>query len=177
MRFCLGFDGLFAKSLRFSSASEADIRYWNDYSVQTEDFIKLSEKITDFCAKRKVVLLIDETDQASNNQVFLHFLGMLREKYLARKAAEDFTFHSVILAGVYDVKNIKLRMIEKGYVSAMEGEVKYNSPWNIAAQFDVDLSFSVKEISSMLAEYETDHPTGMNISAIASGIIREGILF
>lgn len=56
---------------------------------------------------RKVGLLIDEVDQASDNQVFLHFLGMLREKYLARKAKEDFTFFSVILAGVYDVKKGK----------------------------------------------------------------------
>lgn len=169
-RFCMGFDELFGKSLRFSSADTRDIAQWNSYAKKTADFLRLSEKITDFCAGRRVVLMIDEADQASNNQVFLHFLGMLREKYLARKAGEDVTFCSVILAGIYDVKNIKLRMVERGYATASEEDVKYNSPWNIAADFDIDMSLSVSEIGTMLAEYEADHHTGMNIREIASGI-------
>jgi hypothetical protein len=106
-KFCLGFDELFGKSLRFTSATPDDILKWTSYSKDTVNFLRLSEKITDFCMNRKVGLLIDEVDQASDNQVFLHFLGMLREKYLARKAKEDFTFFSVILAGVYDVKKGK----------------------------------------------------------------------
>ncbi len=105
-KFCLGFDELFG-SLRFTSATPDDILKWTSYSKDTVNFLRLSEKITDFCMNRKVGLLIDEVDQASDNQVFLHFLGMLREKYLARKAKEDFTFFSVILAGVYDVKKGK----------------------------------------------------------------------
>lgn len=168
-KFCLGFDGLFAKSLRFSSADESDVRQWIEYEKETGDFLKLSEKITDFCAQRNVVLIIDEADQASNNQVFLHFLGMLREKYLKRKVKEDFTFHSVILAGVYDVKNIKLRMMEKGYAEE-QTEMRYNSPWNIAADFDVDLSFSVHEISVMLSDYEADCQTGMDVQKASSCI-------
>ena len=117
--FCLGFDELFGKSLRFSSASQEDLLLWTDYQKKTDNFLRLSEKITDFCTERKSVLLIDEVDQASNNQIFLHFLGMLREKYLARKAEEDFTFSSVILVGVYDIKNMKLRMIEKGFLKSV----------------------------------------------------------
>lgn len=169
-KFCLGFDELFGKSLRFTSATSKDILQWTSYSKDTVNFLRLSEKITDFCMNRKVVLLIDEVDQASDNQVFLHFLGMLREKYLARKAKEDFTFFSVILAGVYDIKNMKLRMIERGYHSTAKGDVKYNSPWNIAANFDIDMSFSVREISSMLSEYETEHHTGMDILCTATQI-------
>ena len=167
-KFCLGFDELFGKSLRFSSASSEDMKQWNRYPKDTDSFLRLSEKITDFCMNRKIVLLIDEVDQASDNRVFLHFLGMLREKYLARKANEDFTFFSVILAGVYDIKNMKLHMIERGYHSTPQGEVKYNSPWNIAANFDIDMSFSASEIESMLSEYETDHRTGMDIPRTAS---------
>lgn len=112
--------------------------------------------------------MIDKADQASNNLVFLHFLGMLRQKYLARKAEENFSFFSVILAGVYDVKNIKLRMIEKGYSTVPDSEVKYSSPWNIAANFNIDMSFSILEISSMLSEYETDHHTGMDVRKTAA---------
>ena len=144
------------------------MKQWNRYPKDTDSFLRLSEKITDFCMNRKIVLLIDEVDQASDNRVFLHFLGMLREKYLARKANEDFTFFSVILAGVYDIKNMKLHMIERGYHSTPQGEVKYNSPWNIAANFDIDMSFSASEIESMLSEYETDHRTGMDIPRTAS---------
>lgn len=169
-RFCMGFDELFGKSLRFSSADSGDILQWSGYVKRVEDFLRLSEKITDFCAGRRVVLMIDEADQASDNQVFLHFLGMLREKYLARKAGEDYTFCSVILAGVYDVKNMKLRMAETGYAAVRKEEMKYNSPWNIAADFDIDMSLTVPEIGTMLAEYEADHHTGMNILETASGI-------
>lgn len=132
--------------------------------------MRLSEKITEFCQNRKAVLIIDEVDQASDNQVFLHFLGMLREKYLSRKQGEDFTFFSVILAGVYDVKNIKLGMIQKGYSILSEGEMKFNSPWNIAVNFNVDMSFSIPEISSMLWEYEQEHHTGMDIQGTAAEI-------
>lgn len=170
MQFCTGFDELFAKSLRFSSATSKDLLQWTEYEKKTTNFLRLSEKITDFCSCRQVVLLIDETDQASDNQVFLHFLGMLREKYLARKTEEDFTFYSVILAGVYDVKNRKLPMIEKGYTTGVEQEAKYNSPWNIAADFDIDLSLSTAEIRSMLEEYEADHHTGMQLAQAASSI-------
>ena len=46
-------------------------------------------------------------------------------------------------------------------------ERQYNSPWNIAADFDVDMGFSAKEIESMLREYEADCRTGMDIPAIA----------
>ncbi len=166
-RFCLAFDALFAKSLRFSSADSNAVRKWNAYEKKTENFMSLSEKITDFCAGQNVVLLVDEADQATNYQVFLHFLGMLREKYQARKIGEDFTFYSVVLAGVYDVKNIKLRLIEQGYSSLGDGEAKFNSPWNIAADFRVDLSLSAEEIRSMLSAYEADHHRDMDVSKTA----------
>ena len=55
-----------------------------------------------------IVLLIDEVDSASNNQVFISFLSMLRGYYLDRKNKD--IFHSVILAGVYDIKNLKLKL-------------------------------------------------------------------
>lgn len=48
-----------------------------------------------------------------------------------------------------------------------EEQHRYNSPWNIAADFDVDMSFSPEDISGMLSEYEKDKSTGMNISAVA----------
>ena len=34
-----------------------------------------------------------------------------------------------------------------------ENEHQYNSPWNIAADFNIDMSFSIGAIESMLKEY------------------------
>ena len=98
---------------------------------------------------------------ASNNQVFLDFLAQLRGYYLEREDTP--AFHSVILAGVYDIKNLKLKI-------RPEAEHLYNSPWNIAADFDMDMSFSPAQIAAMLEEYEADHHTGMNIPDIAKEI-------
>lgn len=66
-------------------------------------------------SRKPIVLMIDEVDSASNNQVFIEFLAQLRSYYLK-------------------------------------------------------MSFSVKQISSMLAEYEEDQHTGMDIPAIADGV-------
>ena len=93
--------------------------------------------------------------------------------FLNRQVGKDYTFHSVILAGVYDIKNIKLKMIVEGtYIPTLSEDKVYNSPWNIAVDFDVDMSFNSTEISTMLKEYETEHHTGMNIAKISKEIYR-----
>lgn len=53
-------------------------------------------------SEKPIVLMIDEVDSASNNQVFLDFLAQLRGYYLNR--TERPTFQSVILAGVHDIE-------------------------------------------------------------------------
>lgn len=53
-----------------------------------------------------------------------------------------------------------------------EAEHQYNSPWNIAADFDVRMDFSAEQIGSMLAEYEEDYRTGMDIEAMAEEIFQ-----
>ena len=108
-----------------------------------------------------IVLIIDEVDSAGNNQVFIDFLAQLRGYYLARD--EMPTFHSVILAGVYSIKNLKLKL-------RPESEHQFNSPWNIAADFKINMRFSAEQIAGMLGEYEADHQTGMDICAVAEEI-------
>lgn len=112
-------------------------------------------------SSRPIVLMIDEVDSASNNQVFVDFLAQLRSYYLNREKAS--IFHSVILAGVYDIKNLKLKL-------RSDSEHQYNSPWNIAADFDIVMSFSADQIAGMLEEYEADYHTGMDIQAVAEEI-------
>ena len=50
-----------------------------------------------------------------------------------------------------------------------EGKI-INSPWNIAASFNADMSFNCEEISTMLHDYETDRKTGMDVFAVANEI-------
>lgn len=109
-------------------------------------------------SQKPIVLMIDEVDSAANNQVFLDFLAQLRGYYMKRDKIP--AFQSVILAGVYDVKNIKGKI-------RPDDEHKMNSPWNIAADFDVVMSFSEVEIAGMLREYEADNRTGMDVDEIA----------
>lgn len=125
-------------------------------------FDSLDLRISDLCkqAGKKVILTIDEVDKASNNEVFIALLGLLRDKYIERSKRGTPTFHTVILAGVHDIKNLKMKM-------RPEDKHSYNSPWNIAARFDVDMSFSAPEIATMLEEYEQDHHTGMDVVKIS----------
>jgi AAA-like domain len=121
---------------------------------------ELEKFITAFVQKsdKKVVLLIDEVDKSSNNQLFISFLAMLRNKYLERADFE--TFHSVVLAGLHDVKTLKLKL-------RPDEEQKYNSPWNIAADFRVDMNLQVAEIVPMLQAYTADKSVKMDTQAIA----------
>ena len=114
-------------------------------------------------APKPIVLMIDEVDSATNNQVFLDFLARLRDSYLRRDTEGMETFQSVILAGVTDIKNLRRKI-------RPEDAHKFNSPWNIAADFNVDMSFNAADISGMLREYEADHGTGMDVDAVAQTI-------
>lgn len=122
---------------------------------------RLFEYLSDICgaSDRPIVLMIDEVDSASNNQVFFDFLAQLRAYYI-RRAVQP-AFQSVILAGVYDVRNLKQKF-------RPEDEHKLNSPWNIAAEFNIDMSLSEEGIADMLKEYATDHQIDMNEKEMAS---------
>jgi len=132
-------------------------------SLDTLDSIVFIDTINELCSlsSKPVVLLIDEVDQAGNYETFVKFLGVLRNMYLDRDNSS--TFQSVILAGVYDIKNLKLKI--RG-----AGEHQYNSPWNIAVPFDEDMSLPADGIKKMLDEYEADHKTGMDTETVAKSI-------
>ena len=144
---------------------------------QIDDFIsrktekagldELFDTFLNWCEEsdKGIVLIIDEVDSATNNQVFLDFLAQLRDSYIARDTEGLKTFHSVILAGVTDVKHLKSKI-------RPDEEKQVNSPWNIAADFTIDMSLSEKGIKGMLQEYEADHHTGMDIAAAAK-LIRD----
>ena len=121
------------------------------YCGKVTNLDELSDYLNEFIEEcnKEVILIIDEVDKSSNNQLFLNFLGMLRNNYLDREKGKVVTFKSVILAGVYDIKNLKLKL-------RPDEEKKYNSPWNIAVPFNIDMSLSKTGIKNMLEEYKKD---------------------
>lgn len=128
---------------------------------EVNSFKTLSNALTEILKKldKRVVLIIDEVDKSSNNQLFIHFLGMLRDKYLLQIRGRDTTFHSVILAGLHDVKNLKLKL-----------RPDEQAPWNIAADFNLDMTFHPKDIESMLQQYIDENNATTEIEYIAEDI-------
>ncbi len=110
---------------------------------------------------KNIVIIIDEVDQAGNYTSFIKFLGVLRDRYLAQ--AKFPTFQSVILAGVYDIKNLKLKI-------RPDEEHQYNSPWNIAMAYESDMSLPTDGIAKMLSEYKADHDIDFNENIVAQEI-------
>lgn len=143
-RFSQGFLDLLADYAQYKAPELKN--YLEEEIKETTDLKTLSKKITQVLnrTEKKVVLLIDEVDKSIDNQLFVSFLGMLRNKYLVRDEIK--TFHSVVLTGVHDVKSLKLKL-------RPDEEQKYNSPWNIAAEFKVDMNLQPAEIKPMLDEY------------------------
>lgn len=153
--FCFEIFNILSSTLKFTNKERA--HQLQSLGKGLKNLNEVSDKITEFILScdKEVILLIDEVDKSSNNQLFLSFLGMLRNKYLLSNEELDRTFYSVILAGVHDVKNLKIKL-------RPHQEKKYNSPWNIAVNFDIDMSFSSNEIETMLNQYCEESKISMN---------------
>jgi len=170
------FTGAFARELlevadknkNMSKTTAARFEKFANGHVVNATLSMLFKCIIGWCREspKKLVLIIDDIDSVTYNQVFHDFLAQLRGYYIKRNKIP--TFQSVIFAGVHDVNNLK-RKIGAGEVH------KVNCPlnqglyfWNIAADFLVDMSFSTKDIAGMLMEYEAVYSTGMNVEEMAA---------
>lgn len=163
--FLKSFFEVLEESLEFQE--ELDITTLFESTATITSFFQLGRWLTKLIrtTNQEVVLLIDEVDQAGNYPIFFQFLAFLRTRYLTRQAKRTKTFHSVILAGVHDVKNLKAKI-------RPDQEHQYNSPWNIATDFEVEMSFSAQEIALMLSSYVEEklfekQPVKMDIEVIA----------
>ena len=161
--FCKAVFDIFARSVRFTDRPL--FKMLKGYVAHTKNFNHLSDHITDLIEStgKDIVLMIDEVDKSSSNRVFMQFLGVLRNKYLAMRTKEDVTFKSVILGGVHDIKNIKIAIRD-------EEDRAFNSPWNVAADFRVEMSFTMQEIESMLISYVSEAGIEMDTKQIAEEI-------
>jgi hypothetical protein len=156
--FSSGFVRLLAKYAQITAPELVDWLMDTSPSITSLELLdKMISKVVNKTDK-KVVVLIDEVDKSSNNQLFVSFLAMLRNKYLERKTFK--TFHSVVLAGVHDVKSLKLKL-------RPDEEQKYNSPWNIATPFTVDMNLYPDEIKPMLEDYSQEQGITMDTQMIA----------
>ena len=168
--FCRGFVGLILNKLEYNQISvpediDEQMRKFITAGKEDNKLEDLMRLVRNWCAKSMlpVVLMIDEVDSATNNQVFLDFLAQLRDGYISRETDDIPAFQSVIFAGVTDIKHLRSKI-------RPEEAHKVNSPWNIAADFNIDMSLSEDGIKGMLDEYEADHQTGMDTAAIAKSI-------
>jgi len=150
-----------------------------DYGKDLKSLDDVSNVISKWCSEseKEIVILIDEVDKASNYYIFMDFLGVLREKYISKQAKKDTTFKSVILTGVNDIKRIKTHIISKRILTEEEAnnisKSEYNSPWNVAKTFKVDLDFDAIEIESLLLDYLSEHKESkINTQVIADLIHR-----
>jgi len=148
------------RSLSYSQTFEAKDELKSLPLPQTIE--ELSERITELVhlTSRKLVLLIDEVDASSNYEPFLVLLGMLRTKFLNRDLPQHRTFHSIVLAGVHDIKSLKFSLRNPE-------DAQYNSPWNIAADFKVVMEFYPEEIIFMLRQYSEAENVKINFEEIA----------
>lgn len=158
-----GFIRKTARILKMQGIAEQICTNWQKPISKDFPLDDLGQRITELCmdCRQNIILMIDEVDKSSDNQIFLSFLGLLREKYLDQMKGKDRTFKSVILAGVYNVKNLKLKLHPGA-------EPKYNSPWNIAVDFNLDMNFSPDSIAYMLRDYEKDWKIGIDIPWMSS---------
>ncbi len=190
--FCKLIIGKTELGLRLPDSIDKQIRSLSEQEKVEKRLIDLFFIITKWCANsdKEPVLIIDEVDSATNNQVFLDFLAQLRDGYIARESEGAPAIKSVILAGVTDVKHIKSKIRD-------DDQHKVNSPWNtregnetsesllsfgdcsrdqmaapfdIAVDFNIDMSFSAEDICGMLKDYEGDHHTGMQVDEVAQYI-------
>ncbi len=151
---------LFSEALEYT---QPDIsQYLENESAKILNFDMLGRFISKWIKSlnKKVILIIDEVDKASNNQVFLSFLALLRDRYLQSKIKKYSILHSVILLGVHDVKSLKLKL-------RPDEEKKLNSPWNISKNLDIEFSFSAEEIESMIKDYANENNFQMETKAIS----------
>lgn len=157
-RFCQTFMGFLEEQmLEWEHQDLAD--FIQNLTPSITSLTALSKVITKILQQtdKKAVLFIDEVDKSSNNQLFMDFLGILRYKYLKRHRKTEKTFHSVVLVGINDIKTIKLKLRPDINTASQ------NSPWNIAADFEVNMNLTAQEIVPMLEEYSAQKDVKLNV--------------
>ena len=98
--FCTRFFGLLYDTIEFGEVTNVPETVGQRlYELSQEgmksNFRTLANIISGLCQEidRPLILMIDEVDQASNNKVFVTFLGILRDMYLKRRQRPTINIH------------------------------------------------------------------------------------
>ncbi|MBQ3617684.1 MAG: AAA-like domain-containing protein [Bacteroidales bacterium] len=111
---------------------------------------------------KPIVLIIDNADRFIIPQL-ADLLSCFRTDYIKRNSfGITSIFHSVILVSIKRITNLPSIIEER----------RFNSPWNVAAEYDLDMTFNPQEISTMLADYENDYHFGFDIKEISEEIYK-----
>lgn len=144
------------------------LQEWNSMPLEGETWDRspfdcLTQRLRKLCAKadRGVVLLLDGPDECPNLVILNKLLAVLRDEYQRAQELGEPALRSVILAGVRDVRSLK-------EIDRYGEETERASPWTIASKLSLDLNLSEKAIAGMLADYEADSQTGMDVQAMAA---------
>jgi hypothetical protein len=90
--FCMAFMEKVQNALRFTAAKNDPDYIARWVNPEAVSFKKLAAHIGAMCEGHKILLMIDEVDRTSDNSVFLHFIGTLRDKSSERVVAETTPF-------------------------------------------------------------------------------------
>jgi hypothetical protein len=125
-------------------------------------FSNLPGMINKLCSMsdKPLVLIVDEVDKAASSSSFISLLSTMRSMYLNKYEVK--TFQSVILASVIDIKNLKIK------IDPLSDEKL--SPWNIASDFNIDMSFSVEDIAQMVEDYAKERSIGLNLAEASKAL-------
>ncbi|MGL4991584.1 MAG: GxxExxY protein [Sarcina sp.] len=161
-----GVGSIFNSELEFCRYFSQELKNSLEINIEiSKNLVELANTIDNITRNKDVILIVDEVDKISNYSLFLEFLGTLRSLFLSRALEKKSTFKSVILAGVHDIKNLKLKFRDGT-------DTRYNYPWNIAVNFNIDMSFSIQEISTMLIEYNNDNNLNLDIEILSKEIYK-----
>jgi hypothetical protein len=175
-RFCFAIYDILTSDLIYRQGLDEIKAFLNRPKDLTLD--QMRHEFEELCmlSKKPIVLIIDEVDQASDSGIFISFLGMLRSMYLNRRILP--TFRSVILASVYDIRNLKLKIRpdskEKNSqdAGASSSRSERPAPWNIAVDPEVDMAFSAEEISTMISDYDQERGLGIDVHHVSELIFQ-----
>ncbi|MCI0694294.1 AAA-like domain-containing protein [candidate division KSB1 bacterium] len=121
----------------------------NNNAAASDPTFGFKDNVGRFCkaaGRKKIVLLVDEADGIPETFI-IEFLHALREMYLARDLQP--TFHAVALAGVHDIKNLKMRVRDESK------SVGSYSPFNIAIDYVIP-AFTRENIRDYYAQHTAE---------------------
>lgn len=150
-----------------------------NYVVISLDFQKMSS--SDFSDEsafvnglaREISKVIRRMEQVIPHEVKIQLNNLADKQDGCSKLAEIFDYFSIwceesykpIVLMIDEVDTAANNQVFLDFLAQLRSDEEHmeNSPWNIVADFLVNMSFTAEDIQGLLQEYEDDYLTGMDI--------------